>query len=129
MPIIYSRRYLLDSFLLEPLMRLTKDHSEEKEILISEEELSLCIRRLHLCFVIGKKHALKKYDQFALNNSCFFGKYRIKYYTSCAISQNFCYKKNEKLYLLLLLKQKFREIAQLWSNIFCKQQKFREIRI
>ena len=33
-------------------MRLTKDHSEEKEILITEEELSLCIRRLHLCFVI-----------------------------------------------------------------------------
>ena len=22
---------------------------------------------------IGKKHALKKYDQFALNTSCFFG--------------------------------------------------------
>ena len=27
---------------------------------------------------IGKKHALKKYDQFALNTSCFWGKYRIK---------------------------------------------------
>ena len=37
---------------------------------------------------IGKKHALKKYDQFALNTSCF--------YPSCAISQNFCYKSNEK---------------------------------
>ena len=34
------------------MTRLTKDHSEEKEILITEEELSLCIRRLHLCFVI-----------------------------------------------------------------------------
>ena len=36
---------------------------------------------------IGKKHALKKYDQFALNTSCF--------YPSCAISRNFCYKNNE----------------------------------
>ena len=36
---------------------------------------------------IGKKHALKKYDQFALNTSCF--------YLSCAISRNFCYKNNE----------------------------------
>ena len=33
---------------------------------------------------IGKKHALKKYDQFALNASCF--------YPSCAISRNFCCK-------------------------------------
>ena len=30
---------------------------------------------------IGKKHALKKYDQFALNTSWF--------YPSCAISRNF----------------------------------------
>ena len=44
---------------------------------------------------IGKKHALKKYDQFALNTSCFWGKYRIKNYPSCAISQIFCYKNNE----------------------------------
>ena len=36
---------------------------------------------------IGKNHALKKYDQFALNTSCF--------YPSCAISRNFCYKNNE----------------------------------
>ena len=34
---------------------------------------------------IGKKHALKKYDQFAPNTSCF-------YPSSCAISRNFCYK-------------------------------------
>ena len=32
---------------------------------------------------IGKKHALKKYDQLALNTSCFW----IKYYYSCAISE------------------------------------------
>ena len=45
---------------------------------------------------IGKiKHALKKYDQFALNTSCFWGKYRIKYCPSCAISRNFSYINNE----------------------------------
>ena len=36
---------------------------------------------------IGKKHALKKYDQFALNTSCFLG--------ICANSRNFWYKKIE----------------------------------
>jgi hypothetical protein len=36
---------------------------------------------------LGKKHALKKYDQFALNTSCF--------YPSCAILRNFCYKNDE----------------------------------
>ena len=49
---------------------------------------------------IGKKHALKKYGQFVLNTSCFWG--------SCAISRNFCFKNNESINLLLLLKQKFR---------------------
>ena len=44
---------------------------------------------------IGKNNALKKYDQFALNTSCFLGKYQIKYYPSCAISRNFCYNNNE----------------------------------
>ena len=34
---------------------------------------------------VGKKHALKKYDQFALNTGCFLEKYQIKYYLSCAI--------------------------------------------
>ena len=29
--------------------------------------------------VKGKKYALKKYDQFALNTGCFWGKYQIKY--------------------------------------------------
>ena len=44
---------------------------------------------------IGKKHALKKYDQFALNTSCFWERYWIKYYpSSFAISRNFCYKNN-----------------------------------
>ena len=56
--------------------------NEENEKLSPEED-------------IGKKHALKKYDQFALNTSCFWGKYRIKNYPSCAISQIFCYNNNE----------------------------------
>ena len=33
---------------------------------------------------IGKKHAFKEYDQFALNTSCFWGKYHI-----CVISRKF----------------------------------------
>ena len=45
---------------------------------------------------IGKKHALKKYDQFTLNTSCFWGSTGSNtYYPSCAISRNFCYKNNE----------------------------------
>ena len=46
---------------------------------------------------IGKKHALKKYDQFA---------------------RNFCYKNNEYINFNIVLEEKFREIAQLCSNIF-----------
>ena len=35
---------------------------------------------------IGEKHALKRYYQFDLSTSCFWGSmYRIKYYPSCAI--------------------------------------------
>ena len=45
---------------------------------------------------IGKNHALKKYDQFAPNTSCFWEKYLITHYLSCAISRNFWYgEKNE----------------------------------
>ena len=39
---------------------------------------------------LGKKHALKIYDQFTPNTSCF-----LEYYTGCAISRIFCYKNNE----------------------------------
>ena len=43
---------------------------------------------------IGKKHALKKYDQFPLNTSCFWGEVmdQILPQLSCAISRNFYYK-------------------------------------
>ena len=44
---------------------------------------------------IGKKHALKRYDQFGLNTSCFWGSSRSNFYTSCVISRNFCYKNNK----------------------------------
>ena len=50
---------------------------------------------------IGKTHALKKYDQFAQNTSCF--------YPSCAISRNFWYKNNE---FIIIVEAKFREISQ-----------------
>ena len=45
----------------------------------------------------GKKHALKKYDQFALNTSCIWGSAG----SNISISRNFCCK-NNKFYLLLL---------------------------
>ena len=41
----------------------------------------------------GKKHALKKYDQFSLNISCFWGSIPINKYHSCAISRNSCLQK------------------------------------
>ena len=41
----------------------------------------------------GKKHALKKYDQFALNKYYLAAfQNQILYHSSCAISRNFCYK-------------------------------------
>ena len=46
---------------------------------------------------IGKKCALKKYDQFTLNTSCFWGSTRSNITLSCAISRNFCYKNMNKL--------------------------------
>ena len=49
--LILSRRYLL-SELLDPLMRLCSDDiKEEREIIVSEDEMDVCIKRLHLCFV------------------------------------------------------------------------------
>ena len=42
---------------------------------------------------IGKKHALKKYDQFTLNTSCFWGSTRSNITPDCAFSRHFCYTK------------------------------------
>ena len=44
---------------------------------------------------LGKRQALKKYDQFALNTSCFWGIIRSNITPVCAISRNFYYKNNE----------------------------------
>ena len=51
--IILSRRYLL-SQLFEPLTRLGKDleDTNETSVMIEEEELSECLRKLHLSFVL-----------------------------------------------------------------------------
>ena len=38
------------------------------------------IRRISENPDIGKKHALKKYNQFAINTSCFWGEVAVKYY-------------------------------------------------
>ena len=55
-------------------LKAVEDHSDKQW---TESMLS----NLMHCNQIGKKHALKKYDQFALNNSCFWGgTYHIKYY-------------------------------------------------
>ena len=67
----------------ERLVSLTSNEQNERCSLINSTPVDVdCI---------GKRHALKKYDQFALNTSCFWGKYRIKYYPSCAISRTFCH--------------------------------------
>ena len=42
---------------------------------------------------IGKNRALKKYDLFALNTSCFWRNTRSKYYLRCAISRKFLLQK------------------------------------
>ena len=48
--LILSRRYLLN-VLLEPLTRLCEDQEEEKEVMVTEKELELCMQRLVMCFV------------------------------------------------------------------------------
>ena len=65
---------------------------------------------------LGKKYALKKYDQFALNTSCFWGSTGSNFALVVQFHEIFLTKidNNEEInLLLLLLKQKFREIAQL----------------
>ena len=54
---------------------------------------------------IGKKHALKKYDQFALNTSCFWGSTGSNIAPVVQFHEIFVIKIMNKL-----LKQKFREI-------------------
>ena len=56
---------------------------------------SLVGLRLDYNSIIGKKHALKKYYQFALNTICFWGSTGSNITEVCAISRIFCYKNNE----------------------------------
>ena len=68
--------------------------------------------------LIGKKHALKKYNQFAINTSCFWGEVAVKYYPVVQFHEIFGTKIiNEYilinyLIIIILWKQKFRWIAQ-----------------
>lgn len=52
--LILSRRYLLGD-LMEPLTRLcTAVQSDELvEVFVSEAEMDVCLKRLHMCFVVG----------------------------------------------------------------------------
>ena len=61
----------------------------------------------------GKKHAFKIYDQFALNTSCFWGSTISNITPVVQFHEIFVTKIMNPIDLLLLLKQKFREIPQL----------------
>ena len=63
---------------------------------------------------IGKKHAFKKYDQFALNTSCFWGSTGSNITPVMQFHEIFV----TKIIHYLLSMQKFCEIAQLRSNFF-----------
>ena len=58
---------------------------------------------------IGKKHALKRYDQFALNTSCFWGSTESNITPVVQFHEIFV----TKILNILLLNQKFGEIAHL----------------
>ena len=53
-----------------PKMWLHMDEGEMERLALTVKDQNL---KLTLAFGIGKKHALKMYDQFALNTSCFWG--------------------------------------------------------
>ena len=57
--LILTRRYLLGS-LMDPLSRLCQPEIEglTSEVVVSEEELEDCIRKLHLLFVVGNDPSL-----------------------------------------------------------------------
>ena len=57
--------------------------------------------------IIGKKHAFKKYDQFALNTGCFWGSNGSTVTSLEQNSQKFCYKKKSINKLIVIVKAKF----------------------
>ena len=74
---------------LNDLIRILK-------IIFRTIQMTIYLTPLLVTAPLGKKHAYKKYDKFALNASCFWGNTGSNfYYLSCAISRNFCYKNNE----------------------------------
>ena len=75
--------------------KLKKSEQAKEHWKLECQLLQMKLTKLKKSTAIGKKQALKKYDQFTPNTSCFWGKCMIKYYLSCAISQNLCYKNNE----------------------------------
>ena len=77
----------------------------------------------------GVKHALKKYDQFALNTSCFWGNTGSNITPVVQFQEFFARKIMNKLIHYYCFSKKIRKIAQLCSNFFFQQQKLGEIRI
>ena len=64
---------------------------------------------------IGKMHALKKYDQFSLNTSCFWGSTRTNITPVMQFHEIFVTYK--KILTIIIVESKFREIAQLDSAV------------
>ena len=90
---------------------------ESKEINENSLQLFNAAKAFERKFIGNKKkHAFKKYDQFALNTSCFWGSTTSNINPVVQFHEIFVTKIMYKLFhyiILLLLKQKFREIAQI----------------
>ena len=91
-----------------PATKITKINPKKHQTITTIR--TKLIQSVVLVTVIGKKHALKKYDQFTLNTSCFWGSTGSNITPVVKFHEIFVTKIMNKL---LLLKQKFREIAQL----------------
>ena len=92
---------MVDQLLVEKQSLEISAQNKEELIKLSAENSS---RMSSLEARIGKIYALKRYDQLAINTSCFGGS--IPDYQCCAISRNFCCKNNEYINLLLLVEAK-----------------------
>ena len=78
----------------------------------------------------GKKHALNKYNQFALNTRCFWVSARSNIIPSCVISQKkFTKIINKLIYYCCCWSKNFVKLHNSAVVIFFGTTKFREIRI
>ena len=68
--------------IIDPDQFQTNNSNRDQMILADHLGTSQIIGHPDVMIRIGKKHALKIYDLFALNTSYFWGKHRIKYYSS-----------------------------------------------